>query len=335
MRPDRSGRLEAIVNARSGLPLAPSAPLSRRGFVSLALGASLAIVAPRSAALALEASAPYTYTVCIAKGYLALRSFPSYDASNELGALYTGDIVQVQEPSTATYWWVYVPRLGMSGFVNAGCLSGSDYVFTVNVAKGYLALRNAKTYDEHNEIGALCTGDNVWVRDASDPVYWLVYAPRLGLSGYVNHNYLVGGEVACPTRVVQVAKGYLALRTEPAYDASNEIAPLNTGDTVQVRATGSGDYCYVYSPRWQCSGYVNANYLVDLASYEGSGAYTVSVERGYLALRCETAYDASNELGALYNGDVVYYQSAADDGYWFVYAPSLDSYGYVNAKYLR
>ena len=323
------------MDARPNPILTSPAPLSRRGFLVLALGASLAAVGFCPAASALGTSAPCAYTVCVSKGYLALRSAPAYDASNELGALYTGDVVQVQNPDGAAYWWVYSPRLGLSGYVNRSYLAGGDYSFTVSVAKGYLALRNAKAYDVRNEIGALYTGDHVQVRDTSDPVYWLVYTPRLGLSGYVNRNYLVGGDVVCPTRVVRVAKGYLALRSEPAYDERNEIAPLDTGDTVQLRATGFGDYCYVYSPRWQCSGYVNASYLVEPAAYTGSGAYVVSVERGYLALRCDTTYDAANELGALYNGDVVYLQSKAQDGYWLVYAPTLDSYGYVNASYLR
>ena len=61
---------------------------------------------------------------------------------------------------------------------------------TVSVAKGYLALRTAKAYDENNEIGELYSGDTVQVQDTSDSTYWYVYSPKLNKSGYVNKNYL-------------------------------------------------------------------------------------------------------------------------------------------------
>ena len=61
---------------------------------------------------------------------------------------------------------------------------------TVSVAKGYLALRTAKAYDEANEIGELYTGDTVQVTDTSDSTYWYVYSPKHGKYGYVNKDYL-------------------------------------------------------------------------------------------------------------------------------------------------
>ncbi len=217
---------------------------------------------------------------------------------------------------------------------NAGATGPNSYTYTVSVAKGYLALRTAPDYDSANEIGALYSGDTVKVCDTSDSTYWYVYAPRLNASGYVNRNYLMGGEQVCPTYVVSVAKGYLALRTAPDYDSANEIGPLDSGDTVQVRSTGYGDYWYVYAPRYQCSGYVNANYLHEMGSYAGAGVYTVHVSKGYLALRTEMSYDSANEIGALYNGETVYLQSTTGTKYSYVYAPSLGCYGYVNADYL-
>ena len=62
--------------------------------------------------------------------------------------------------------------------------------YSVAVASGYLALRNAKAYDDANEIGQLNTGDTVQVQDSSGSTYWYVYSSRLGKSGYVNKNYL-------------------------------------------------------------------------------------------------------------------------------------------------
>ncbi len=56
--------------------------------------------------------------------------------------------------------------------------------------------------------------------------------------------------------------GYLALRTAPSFDASNEIGQLHTGDTVLVTGgQASGSYVWVYSPKYNTNGYVNAGFL--------------------------------------------------------------------------
>ena len=226
-----------------------------------------------------------SYTVQVATGYLALRTAPAYDYSNEIGELYTGDTVTVTASGTANgkYWWVYSPKLGKSGYVNADYLVGggsystpavssSSGSYTVQVATGYLALRTAPAYDYSNEIGELYTGDTVTVTASgtANGKYWWVYSPKLGKSGYVNADYLVGGgsystpavSSSSGSYTVQVATGYLALRTAPAYDYSNEIGELYTGDTVTVSGSTSGQYWWVYSPKHGKSGYVNKDYLV-------------------------------------------------------------------------
>ena len=56
--------------------------------------------------------------------------------------------------------------------------------------------------------------------------------------------------------------GYLALRTAPSFDASNEIGQLHSGDTVLVTGSqASGSYVWVYSPKYNANGYVNAGFL--------------------------------------------------------------------------
>ena len=157
--------------------------------------------------------------------------------------------------------------------------------YTVSVQSGYLALRTAKAYDWRNEIGALYSGQTVDLIDASDPTYWWVYAPSLGKYGYVNCNYLIGGYYA----------GYNA-----GYDVGN------------------------------CGGY-NGNYYY---TYSTSFTRTVYVQSGYLALRTAKAYDWRNEIGALYSGQTVDVIDTSGGTYWWVYAPSLGSYGYVNSNYL-
>ena len=144
-------------------------------------------------------------------------------------------------------------------YLIAPSLSGD--VRTVSVSSGYLALRTAKAYDSANEIGELYTGDVVQLVDTSDSTYWYVYSPKHNRNGYVNRNYLTGGTVSYPTYTVSVSKGYLALRTAKAYDASNEIGELYTGDTVQVIDSSDNGYWYVYSPKLNKNGYVNRNYL--------------------------------------------------------------------------
>ena len=281
-----------------------------------------------------DSYAAATYTVSVQEGYLALRTAKAYDSRNEIGELYTGDTVQVTDTSDSTYWYVYSPKYGTSGYVNKNYLVGTSNTWTVSVSKGYLALRTAKAYDSRNEIGELYTGDTVQVTDTSDSTYWYVYSPKHGKSGYVNRNYLVGGTAASgQTRTVSVSSGYLALRTAKAYDASNEIGELYTGDMVQLIDTSDGTYWYVYSPKYNKNGYVNKNYLTG----GGSASYptrTVSVSSGYLALRTAKAYDASNEIGELYTGDVVQVIDSSDNGYWYVYSPKLNKNGYVNKNYL-
>ena len=163
-------------------------------------------------------ASPNTYTVSVAKGYLALRTAKAYDSSNEIGELYSGDVVEVSDYSDCTYWYVYSPKHNMYGYVNKNYLYyqaythvpqynqysyepsyepytySNDYsrnVYTVSVTKGYLALRTAKAYDDSNEIGELYTGDTVTVLDTSDCTYWSVYSPKYDRIGYVNRNYLV------------------------------------------------------------------------------------------------------------------------------------------------
>ena len=141
-----------------------------------------------------------TYMVSVPSGYLALRTQMLYDSRNEIGQLYNGDTVQVNDTSDPTYWLVYSPKYNLNGFVNkdylvgdsmyTGAVASSDFTRTVSVSNGYLALRNAKAYDSSNEIGKLNNGETVQVIDSSDPSYWYVYSSSLMKYGYVNKDYL-------------------------------------------------------------------------------------------------------------------------------------------------
>lgn len=196
--------------------------------------------------------------------------------------------------------------------------------------KGYLALRSTAAYNDSNEIGRLNTGDVVLVKDSSDSTYWYVYAPGLDKSGYVDNRYIYNSGLW----TVKVETGYLALRNKAAYNESNEIGQLNTGDTVQVKDTSNDQYWYVYVPQLDKTGYVDRNYLTG-----GSGtttpSMTVKVESGYLALRSTKAYDKDNEIAQLNNGDTVEVIEKKDSTYWYVYVPKLGKEGYVDKNYLK
>ena len=67
----------------------------------------------------------------------------------------------------------------------------------------------------------------------------------------------------------------------------------------------------------------------------GDGCHTVKVSDGYLALRSAPTYEASNEIGRLYTGDIVQRTSSRTFGsYIEVYSPKYNAYGYVNAGFL-
>ena len=202
--------------------------------------------------------------------------------------------------------------------------------FQVNVKSGYLALRSEKAFDKSNEIGQLNTGDLVEVTNRKDSTYWYVYSPKLDKCGYVDNRYIYNSGLW----TVKVEKGYLALRNKPAYNDSNEIGQLNTGDTVQVKDTSDSNYWYVYSPLLDKTGYVDKNYITG-GSEVTYPTMTVRVEKGYLALRNAKAYDKNNEIAQLNTGDQVEIIEKKDGTYWYVYVPKLGKEGYVDKNYLK
>lgn len=237
--------------------------MHKAGFLKRILTLLIALILVLPMTVQTSWAAGTSYTVTVAEGYLALRNAKAYDDRNEIGKLYTGDTVEVTDSSGSTYWYVYSSKLKKSGYVNRKYLANSSSERTVSVKSGYLALRKAKAYKSSNEVGELYTGDKVQIADASDSTYWLVYAPGLGKGGYVNKDYLVKNTSASSTitKTVKVKSGYLALRNAKAYDDSNEIGQLYTGDTVEVKDSSGDTYWYVYSSKLGKSGYVNKNYL--------------------------------------------------------------------------
>ena len=277
-----------------------------------------------------------TFKVQVTSGYLALRSEKAFDRNNEIGQLNTGDLVEVMDKKDSTYWYAYSPKLNKSGYVDKNYLqvventTATNDSWTVKVKSGYLALRNTAAYNDSNEIGRLNTGDMVLVKDSSDSTYWYVYVPKLDKSGYVDNRYIYNSGLW----TVKIEKGYLALRNQAAYNDSNEIGQLNTGDTVQVKDTADEHYWYVYVPKLDKTGYVDKEYLLGGAG-TAIQSMTVKVDKGYLALRSEKAYDKNNEIGQLNTGDTVELIEKEDSTYWYVFVPKLGKEGYVDKNYLK
>lgn len=92
-----------------------------KGLLKLVAGIAvvlLLLVAPSRA----QACSNPTYTVKVNSGYLALRTYPSYEDWNEIGELYTGDVVTVLSKPSGDYWWVYSSKYNREGYVNKNYL---------------------------------------------------------------------------------------------------------------------------------------------------------------------------------------------------------------------
>lgn len=66
---------------------------------------------------------------------------------------------------------------------------------------------------------------------------------------------------------VKVDNGYLAVRSAPSFDSSNEVDKLYNGDTFYVTMWLDGNYWYGYSQN-HVDGYVNKNYLAEDSGFD-------------------------------------------------------------------
>ena len=176
-------------------------------------------------------------------------------------------------------------------------------------------------------------------------------------SGSTSSGYYIGNGNAPENYTkyyANVNSGYLAIRSNGSYNDENVIGKLYTGDEVYVIDTSTGTYWYCYSPSNGVYGYVNSNYLVserpDSSSSRASSdpidsdyeIWIVALDNqndiSYLALRSDATADTDNEIDKLYNNDVVYvYNNSYTsyyETYWYVYAPTIGKWGYVNSNYI-
>lgn len=282
-----------------------------------------------------------------------------------LTKLENNDMVKLLDNSDAVYWKVRVEDEQIEGYIDSRFLTDEQSAVIsprdmyVSGVPAYLTLASTNGAD-YTELGRAYNGDTVTVLAEPDGNLWYVYIESLRSYGYVLKDYL-SNEKPTPTPAptptptpaprntapaaitnyymyVTGVDYYLALRSEKAYSASNEIGKLYNGEAVQVLNDTTGTYWYVYAPSLGMYGYVNSDYLF-FSTYTppsySSSYWTVTGVTYYLALRSEPRYDWTNEIGKLYNGESVEVIDTSLGDYWYVYAPTLGMYGYVNYDYLR
>lgn len=261
---------------------------------------------------------PVTRYVKIKAGdTMTIRSLPEEDA-NAVGILKRGQKVTLMADMSGDFDYIYAADDKTYGYVESSGLSSK---------KVSTASASTQAATPQPTVQAQPQPQTRTQPQAPDKVFGPAAAPVSHLGEYY----------------VSVQKGYLALRNAKAFDTSNEIGQMNNGEAVWAMET-SGTYWYVYSPSLGMYGYTNSGYLTTSYSAPSQpqsqsssylGVYHANVASGYLALRNDTAFDASNEIGQIANGAEVDVIDMSAGQYWYVYVPSLGQTGYVNSAYLR
>lgn len=123
---------------------------------------------------------------------------------------------------------------------------------------------------------------------------------------------------AADAYTVKVETGYLAVRSEPSYDAKNELERLYTGDTFYVMYDHDSTYAYGYTESGR-EGYVNKNYLVEAYNIAGGIKTRASEGAAYLETDSFSMYlpgDISWEYEIIDNTAIsIYYTPAKEKGF--------------------
>lgn len=329
-----------------------------------------------------DAIGDYYVTGC--KDVVKVREDPDED-SDVLTKLSNGEKVSLISKEDDEYWKIYIGPEKVIGYMPNYYLTNEKDAVTdpvtkyVNIEDGDTMTIRSLPKEDASAVGILERGQKVTLMADMSGDFDYIYANKSKTYGYVDSSKLsskkvsaksaasqptvapqpaaqaqaqpqeqgkVFGRAAAPVNhlgqyYVSVQKGYLALRNAKAFDTSNEIGQISNGDYVWAMETG-GTYWYVYSPSLGMYGYTNSGYLTTTPSRTQSpsarsylGVYYANVASGYLALRNDTAFDASNEIGKISNGAEVDVIDMSAGQYWYVYVPSLNQEGYVNSQYLR
>ena len=167
-------------------------------------------------------------------------------------------MMKIRKIAAALIAALTIGAVSIAATVPASASTADGYYLTT--ANTFLSLRTGPG-TEYTEIDRLGMYTNVHVEYFSGN-WAYVYVPSRNENGYVYSGYLTpAGTGSSNVKTCCVATGYLALRTAPSYDDSNEIAPIWAGQQVEVQWYTNNGYAYVYAPTVGCCGYVNASYI--------------------------------------------------------------------------
>lgn len=257
--------------------------------------------------------------VCKGEECFASKQTSLYDTKDsdhkELQKINSGTSVTVLAKTSGDYWFVNLTGSKTYGYVKCMDLSSTKPAASSNTASKASTASSAKPSANTN-------------KPAQQNSYYT--GPSSGAPANYSLYY------------AKVNTGYLAIRSAKAFDSSNELGRMYTGDSVYVVDKSTGTYWYCYSPTTGIYGYVNSDYLVTsnpgYTTANDYSVWSVKVNSGYLALRSAPAYNSANEIGKLYTGNTVYVYSYSyanfSDTYWYVYSPSLGMWGYVDSNYI-
>lgn len=244
----------------------------------------------------------------------------------------------------------------------------SGEVYYVTGRKDVLKVR--EDADEKSKVLAkLDNGEEIIVIDKSiggktDGNIWQIHVKSEDVTGFIDRHYLTDKKeyVKEPEgRYASVAEDENLVILNGTDKSATSVGLLARGDEVTVLSSADNEMVYISAPAMKAFGYVpesklskerpkepaketdkQADQVIEKKYFIQQGSapakdsvYYASVQRGYLALRTAQAFDASNEIGQIQNGEEVIVVDSSTGTYWWVYAPTLDKYGYVNSNYLR
>ncbi len=247
------------------------------------------------------------YYVTGCKDVVKVRENPDED-SNVLTKLSNGEKISLIDKGDDGYWKVYIKAEKTIGYMPDHYLTNEKGAVTEPVTR-YVDIKSGDTMtirslpeEDANAVGILKRGQKVTLMADMSGDFDYIYADQAKTYGYVESSGLSSKKVSTAKASDQTA--VTPQQTVPAHPQTR------TQPKAQDRVFGPA-----------------------AAPVSHLGEYYVSVQKGYLALRNAKAFDSSNEIGQMNNGESVWAMET-NGTYWYVYSPSLGMYGYTNSGYL-
>lgn len=247
------------------------------------------------------------YYVTGCKDVVKVRENPDED-SNVLTKLSNGEKISLIDKGDDGYWKVYIKAEKTIGYMPDHYLTNEKGAVTEPVTR-YVDIKSGDTMtirslpeEDANAVGILKRGQKVTLMADMSGDFDYIYADQAKTYGYVESSGL-------SSKKVSTAKASDQTAVTP-----QQTVPAQPQTRTQPKAQDR-----VFGPA--------------AAPVSHLGEYYVSVQKGYLALRNAKAFDSSNEIGQMNNGESVWAMET-NGTYWYVYSTSLGMYGYTNSGYL-